>query len=94
LFSDKKEDYHEWKIKTQAIADAAGYGETFKIPNKVIPTAAALFLSTATDEDKKVFKDKAQGVSLLILSTTKTSFGLVEQAKGNASDASALLDRK
>jgi hypothetical protein len=49
---------------------------------------------TATAEDKKLFKDNSLGVSLLTLSTTKISFGLVTKANGNAFDAVCLLNKK
>jgi hypothetical protein len=94
LYSEKKADYNEWMAKTQAIADGGGYGETFRSPKKIIPTAEDLLLSTATAEDKKLFKDNASGVSLLTLSTTKISFGLVQKANGNAFDAVRLLNNK
>jgi hypothetical protein len=92
LFSEKPSEYHEWITKTQAIADGHGYGRSLKSPKQVIPTAASLLLSTATAEDKKIFSDNAQGFTLLTLSTTKVSFGLVELAEGNAFDAVTLLN--
>ena len=77
---DKKEEYPEWRAKTVAIADSKGFGKTFMPPRQVIPTEERCEESSVTTLEKKVFKSNANGFSLLMLSTTKISFGLIQQA--------------
>jgi hypothetical protein len=76
------------------LADSKGYGKTFKSPKPVIPTEAECELTTATEEERKLFKSNANGYNLLVMSTTKISFGLVRQGEGNAFDGMQLLDKK
>jgi hypothetical protein len=92
-FLNKKEQYREWRGKTLGLADSMGFGGVLRT-RKVIPTLVEYEAADASQETKTRYKHNALGYNLLLMSVTRVSYCLVEEAEGDAFDAITALDQK
>ena len=80
-FDGTDDHWHEWSVKTLALAKIRGFKKTLTTDTK--PCTDAIYETTNDDAIKKIYDLNDKAYQLLVMSCSGIAFGLVNQAKTN-----------
>jgi len=78
-FDGTDEHWHEWSVKTLALAKIRGYKKTLTTDTK--PCTDAVYEASTDANVKKIYENNDKAYQLLVMSCNGIAFGLVNQAK-------------